>query len=157
MNRGTTLITGVCRHLSCSVTGAPVPVIPGDLEMACGATCRGLPPSPLALGICTAWFPHSLCISRLFYHIFLKCQSLSAIFAALFCRFMLICHRHAPLTKSVPANRRRCDETIGNLFYVSALRILPFPNFLYPKPCRHTFKFVKIPVEIVWITQYNHE
>lgn len=46
VTRGTTLIAGTCRHLSCSVTGAPVPVLPGRLEVAGRVPAQGLTPSP---------------------------------------------------------------------------------------------------------------
>lgn len=59
VTRGTTLIAGTCRHLSCSVTGAPVPVLPGRLEVAGRVPARGLHRLPLALGasfcLVSAW------------------------------------------------------------------------------------------------------
>ena len=50
-SRGTTLIhpTDNMGHLRRSVTGAPVPVIPGDAKVACRTHVKGLPPFPLSL------------------------------------------------------------------------------------------------------------
>ena len=47
--RGTTLIRFQRKHLRCSVTGAPVPVFPGGLEVAEYAVHKGLAPSPSRL------------------------------------------------------------------------------------------------------------
>ena len=50
-SRGTTLIhpTHTMGPLSRSVTGAPVPVFPGDAKVACRTLIKGLPPFPLSL------------------------------------------------------------------------------------------------------------
>ena len=61
MNRGTTLIIRKSGHLGCSVTGAPVPVIPGDAGSGWQPLSQGAHTIPLSLGyIHAAWFPHSL-------------------------------------------------------------------------------------------------
>ena len=49
-NRGTTLIHPQCGHLSCSVTGAPVPVIPGNAGNGLQVIRRGLSPLPSRFG-----------------------------------------------------------------------------------------------------------
>ena len=82
--RGTTLIRSITEHLRCSVTGAPVPVIPDGLEVACKLPHEGLHHSPLARMLSSASFPHCLCISSLFYT---KAGQLSTIIRRFFCTF----------------------------------------------------------------------
>ena len=50
-SRGTPLIhpTHTMGHVRRAVTGAPVPVFPGDAKVACRTLIKGLPPFPLSL------------------------------------------------------------------------------------------------------------
>ena len=67
-NRGTTPIHPHCGHLRYSVTGAPVPVIPGNAGNGLqDLSAEGFHRTPLATGVSPAWFPHGLYISPLFY------------------------------------------------------------------------------------------
>ena len=69
MNRGTTLIRLQSRHLSCSVTGAPVPVIPGCLEVAGRFVHKGLAPFPSRLvGGFLPRFRIAFAYPHIFYH-----------------------------------------------------------------------------------------
>ena len=70
MDRGTTLIrSGQPEPLSRSVTGAPVPVIPGNVGSGPQTIRQGASTVPLSLkAIVSALFPNCLCISCVFYH-----------------------------------------------------------------------------------------
>ena len=74
------------RHLRRPVTGAPVPVIPGDAGSGSRQKNQGLAPFPSRLRFPkSALFPQCLCISPIFYHILRKCQWLSCRTSGIFC------------------------------------------------------------------------
>ena len=67
-NRGTTLIPPQRGYLRRSVTGAPVPVIPGNAGNGLQVPfAEGFHRTPLASDASLAWFPHGLYISPSFY------------------------------------------------------------------------------------------
>jgi hypothetical protein len=72
-------------YLSCSITGAPVPVFPDGLEVACSHLTEGFHRSPLAsCADAPLLFRIAFAFTALFYHKSLICQHFSKELARLF-------------------------------------------------------------------------